>query len=132
MAISPPTMPMKLPAWLGLGAAALLLLSPFVLGFSGTAVLSAFVLGILAIAAKLKPMIRVGSRDRWLVAAAGALIVVAPWLLGFANGALATWTHVILGVVLLATAIWSVPFRLPPGIGGGDRSNKSEGSAEAS
>lgn len=122
----------KLPGWLGLGAAALLLLSPFVMGFTGAAVGSAFILGLLALGVKLKPMIRAGSRDRWIIAAAGTLIVVAPWLLGFADAAMATWTHVLLGAVLVATASSPLPFRMTPRSGGSDPSDKPEGPAEAS
>ena len=118
----------KLPGWTGLAAPALLLLSPFLLGFTGAAVLSAFVLGAIAIGVKLKPMIRAGARDRWLVAATGAVIVIAPWLMGFADAALATWTHVLLGLAIVATANRSVPLRLPDRTGG----DTPGGPAEAS
>lgn len=126
-----PTTTARLPGWIGLGAAALLLISPFLLGFAGSAVLSAFVLGVLALGVKLKPMIRSGARDRWIVAGTGTLIVVAPWLMGFAGTALATWTHVLLGVVIVATAGWPVPLRLPTRSGPG-APDKPGGSAETS
>lgn len=123
-----------LPGMLGLGAGILLFISPLILDFTGTAALTAHVLGILAVAAKLKPLVRANAWDMWLVAGLGALAFLAPWVLGFASAAVAAWTHMALGILVGASAPWAVTFKMggrgtTPAEGTG---GKPGGSAEVS
>jgi hypothetical protein len=101
-----------LPGMLGLGAGILLFVSPLLLDFTGAAAMTAHILGILAVAAKLKPLVRPNGWDMWLVAAIGALAFLAPWVLGFASAAVAAWTHMALGLVVGASAPWAVTFKM--------------------
>lgn len=46
--------------------------------------------------------------EEWADIALGAWLVTSPWLLGFAGAQLAMWNVVICGVVIIASAAWTL------------------------
>lgn len=124
----------NLPAVAGVAAAGLLFMSPLLFGLAGTAAQSAYLLGAVAIALKLKPLWRPQFWDTWMVAAIGAIVIATPWLVPFADIAAATWIHLVSGSVLAVTAF--SPLRLAWNNGAsvqtGPDTGKPEGPAEPS
>jgi hypothetical protein len=96
--------------WANLVLAALLFLSPWVLGFATeqyaawNAWISAVVIAALAIGA----LSAFQEWEEWLNLIAGIWVVAAPWVLGFAAITLAMWTHVVLGLLVAAVAAWEI------------------------
>jgi len=94
-------------------AGALLLLSPWVIGFSGesTAAWSAWISGAVIAAVALGALVAFHQWQGWGNVAAGAWTLIAPWALGFAANGGATVAHVILGAVVAVAAaieLWMV------------------------
>src|SRR5437879_2535061 len=101
--------------WLNLALAALLFVSPWVLGFPAetaaawTAWVTGIVIGILAVAA----IVQFAEWEEWANLVLGLWLVVAPWIVGFTTVIMARWTHVVLGILVAAIAaseVWSVRF----------------------
>lgn len=87
-----------------------LILAPFLLGFSGTAlsrndVIFGIVVGILALA-------RVGMTEEsnswlsWLAAIFGVWVLVSPFFLGYISLA-GLWNNIIVGIIIAAMGVWS-------------------------
>ena len=63
-----------------------------------------FVMGVAALA-------QFAEWEEWIALIVGALVVIAPWALGFATIHAAMWACVVLGVIVVLSAIseiWSV------------------------
>lgn len=94
------------PNLVALGAAALLVLSVFVLPYSGGAAASAFLIGIIGMGIAGKPLFRPDDWDRWALIGSGVMMVVIPWIFTFASAPIATWIHIVLGLVTLGAGLW--------------------------
>lgn len=96
---------------LNLVLAALLFVSPWLLGFAGeplaaaTAWVTGLVIAVVALAALfIKSVAWVES----ISLAMGVWTVAAPWILGFGTVMFALWAHVAAGVLLILVAGWEV------------------------
>lgn len=94
--------------WINLVLAAFLFVSPWIFQYADqqaawNAWISGLVVAVLAIAA----LVRFAEWEEWINIVLGVWIVLAPWVIGFSAVAAATWSHVILGVLIAALAAWS-------------------------
>jgi SPW repeat len=109
--------------WAMLVLAVWLFISPWVLGFAGTAApeieggaaaggttaawnawIAAVIVAVLSIAAA----VRFAEWEDWVNGILGVWLVVAPWALGFAALTAAAWNHVVVGVLIAALAAWEL------------------------
>lgn len=96
--------------WINLICGVLLFISPWALGFSGelmaarTAWIGGIVFFVLAVAA----LVQFAEWEEWVELIAGALVVIAPWVLGFATVHAALWSSVVLGIIVVLSAIWEL------------------------
>ena len=104
---------MPLKHWQGavsLVLAAWLLVSPWVVGFSGdplatdNALVVGLALGGIAIGALLGPQ----AWEVWGEAALALWLIVSPWVLGYSPVEGATMTAVITGAAILVLALWAL------------------------
>lgn len=100
----------KVQDWITLVLAIALFISPWVMGFvadttpAWNAWISAVVLGVLALAT----LAMFAQWEEWADLVVGLWVIVSPWVLGFAANGNARWTHVVLGVLAAAVALWAV------------------------
>jgi hypothetical protein len=97
---------------------AFLFASPWLFGYSGeqTAVWSACATGLLMGMVALVSFIELREWEGWANSVLGVWAVVAPWILGFAAVASAMWSHVGIGlavVAVMAVELWMM-HRDPP------------------
>ncbi|HET6160185.1 MAG TPA: SPW repeat protein [Dongiaceae bacterium] len=96
--------------WANLGLAVLLFISPWVLGFSAernpaaNAWASAIVIGVLAVGA----LGAFREWEEWLNLIAGLWVAASPWVMGFTATTYAMWVHVVLGLLVAASAAWEI------------------------
>jgi hypothetical protein len=91
----------------------ILLISPWLIGFATepsatwSAVIGGAVISVMALAA----FTRLLEWEEWINLIAGLCVAASPWLLGFMPVAGATWTHLIVGLMVAALAaieIWRI------------------------
>lgn len=96
-----------------------LVFSPWALQFGAieSAFWNAVVVGLIITAAALAALVNFHEWEEWIGIAFGLWLVVSPWVLGFtkalpeagaAGGAVATWNFVVVGVLTIALAAWSL------------------------
>jgi len=87
-----------------------LLLSPWVSRFSGdiTATVNSVVVGVALLAAALGAMLMPRAWEEWTEAVLGLWLIVAPWVLGYSGLANALYASVVIGIVVLALALWTL------------------------
>jgi hypothetical protein len=87
-----------------------LVVSPWALGFAGekVALANAVVVGLLLIAAALGAILVPRAWEEWTEAVLGLWLIVSPWLLGFAALVAARNDAVVIGIVTLALALWTL------------------------
>lgn len=93
-----------------------LVVSPWVLGFNAVEVAtwSAVVIGLIITAMALMTLVEFHDWEEWADMIVGAWLVISPWLLGFtdpvgvAAAGIATWNTVIVGLLVLGLALWSL------------------------
>lgn len=96
--------------WLNLFWALLLLLSPFVTGYTDDqnatwhACIAAVAIAVLALAA----VSAYAEWEDWFTLAIGLWMVIAPWGLGFTAIAQAMWSHLVLGILVALTTAWEL------------------------
>ena len=103
---------LKLVDWINLVLAILLVISPWVLGFSATAasynaVIAGLIIGLVAVGA----IVAFAQWEEWVNLVVGVWVFIAPFVLGFSIEAPAMWTHVVIGLVvavLAAYELWTV------------------------
>ena len=93
--------------WISLICAALLFVSPWVLGFAGdamaarTAWVGGIVIGVLAILA----LAQFAEWEEWVALIAGLAVAISPWVLAFYAAPYALAACVILGVIVALASI---------------------------
>lgn len=93
--------------WINLICAALLFVSPWVLGFSGeaaaarTAWVGGVVIGVIAIAA----LVQFAEWEEWVTLIVGLAVAAAPWVLGFTAIHAALGACVVLGLIVALASI---------------------------
>lgn len=96
--------------WANLVLAVLLFLSPWILGFSAEqyAAWNAWISAVVVAALAIGAISAFQEWEEWLSLIAGIWVVVSPWVLGFTAITIATWTHVVLGLLIAAAAAWEI------------------------
>lgn len=96
--------------WANLVLAVLLFVSPWVLGFSAVqyAAWNAWISGVVIAALAIGALSAFQEWEEWLNLIVGIWVVAAPWVLGFAAMAAAMWTHVVIGLLVVAAAAWEI------------------------
>jgi hypothetical protein len=97
---------------------AILFISPWIFSFTGEEAASrnAWIFGALIALASIGAIVAFGEWEEWLKLLFGLWVLISPWLLGFSTARTATWTHVVIGVVVaFLTAIeLAMVHRSPP------------------
>jgi hypothetical protein len=91
-----------------IGAAAILVAGPILLGLQGIAALAAVTLGALGIGLGVKTLLR---PERWssrLMVDGGLASALTPWIAGFAATDIATALFVIVGAAFAGRAFWLI------------------------
>ena len=95
---------------------AVLLLSPWLFGFSaGTATTNAYITGLVIAALAIAALAAFTVWEEWLNVVVGLWALVSPWVLGF-HGTKAMTVHVIIGAavaILAAIELWMMN-QIPP------------------
>jgi len=97
---------------INLVAGLLLVLSPWLLGFSASvaAAWNAWIVGALVALLAVGALVAFSEWEEWGNLFLGLWAALAPWVLGFADAAYAAIAHVVLGLlvaVLAAIRLWS-------------------------
>jgi hypothetical protein len=94
--------------WINLVLAVVLFVSPWAFGFAGEtgAAWNAWICGIVIAVLAVLALVKFAEWEEWIAAALGVWLIISPWVLGFAAMATALWTHIVLGVVIAALAVW--------------------------
>jgi hypothetical protein len=105
--------------WVILALAAWLFLSPWILEFTASggeamaagrsaAAWNAWILGIVIAALALWAVFQFAEWHDWANGVIGVWLIVSPWILGFAAMTAALWNYVIVGLLIVALALWEV------------------------
>lgn len=99
--------------WINLVCGVLLFISPWALGFAGDqmAARAAWIGGIVFFVLAVAALVQFAEWEEWVELIAGVLVVISPWVLGFAAVHTAMWSCVVLGVIVVLSAIselWAV------------------------
>ncbi len=108
-------------SWIVALAGLWVLISPFILGFSGisSAMVNDVVVGIVLIVLGLiSALYNRPTTDRtldWISAIVGLWLLISPFVLGYSVLSLvAMWNAIILGIIVIILSVWaSVEFRAP-------------------
>jgi len=94
--------------WGNLVLAACLFIAPWVLNFvdQTTAAWSAWIAAVVIGGMAVLALIWFAEWEEWINVVLGVWVAIAPWVLGFYAVTAATWSHVILGVLIAALAAW--------------------------
>lgn len=93
--------------WMGVALGAILLASPWVLGYSAdtAATMNALVMGVILV---LEEMLELGmheTAEEWIDLVAGAWLVASPFVLGFAAVTPAAACAIVVGLLTVAFAV---------------------------
>jgi hypothetical protein len=94
-----------------------LIVSPWILGFAPetTAMWNAVLMGAVIALVALGALVEFHKWEEWADMAFGLWLVVSPWALGFAATlATATWNFVVVGLLTIALAAWSLRAHMTP------------------
>ncbi len=110
------------PDWASLVLGAWLLVSPWLLGFAGTAQWNAMVIGAIVVIVTLGALMEWHAWEEWVDMLVGLWLVISPWVLGFAFGAdgalvAAAWNAILVGAGVAVLAAWSWWSHGHPGLG---------------
>ena len=99
--------------WINLICGILLFLSPWALRFSGDAMAArtAWVGGVIIFLMGLFALLQFAEWEEWVALIVGVLTIISPWALGFAAIQAATWSCVVLGIIVVLSSIseiWAV------------------------
>ena len=98
-------------SWITLLSGLWLIISPFVLGYTGTsaATTNDIIVGIIVALLSAANLIWAETFESWLpwiVALLGLYEIITPWLMRFSSVSGATTNDVIFGVIILVFAVW--------------------------
>src|SRR5579863_4658360 len=93
--------------WINLICGVLLFISPWCLGFAGDpmAARTAWIGGAIVFVMGVAALMQFAEWEEWVALVVGVLVVIAPWVLGFAAIHAATWSCVVLGVIVILSSI---------------------------
>lgn len=86
-----------------------LIISPYILGFAGTAaatnaIIVGIIVGVLALISASSP--ESATWLSWINIILGVWMIISPFILGFAGGAV-VMNSIILGIIVIALSAWS-------------------------
>jgi formate hydrogenlyase subunit 3/multisubunit Na+/H+ antiporter MnhD subunit len=92
--------------WVNLVLAVLLFISPWLFAFSvdRAASTNAWVSGVIVGALAVAALTAFAAWEEWIEMLVGFWVVISPWTLAFAADRAATWSHVIIGLLVIAFA----------------------------
>jgi hypothetical protein len=82
---------------------AFLLMSPWIIGYSGQPVRNAVISGLVIAALSIASLAAFAQWEEWLNFLLGLWVLVSPWVLGF-HGTTAASVHVVVGILVAALA----------------------------
>ena len=100
-------------SWLVALAGVWLVLSPFILGYSGTTVAmwNAIIIGLALIVVEVwaanTESVTVDKYLDWVSAVLGLWLILSPFILGFSALVMAMWNFIIIGVVVIVLSLWA-------------------------
>lgn len=96
--------------WANLLLAACLFISPWALAYSAdrTPTWNAWACAVIIALLALSALNFLKEWEEWLNLIVGAWVVIAPWALGFTMNFNAFWAHTVLGLLIAASAAWSI------------------------
>jgi len=97
--------------WLLLLLGAWLIVSPWVLAFSGgrgPAFWNTVIMGIAVAVFAIAVVSEAHRWEEWVSLIFGAWLLIAPFVLGFSSMTAAAWNSVILGIVIGVDAVWAL------------------------
>jgi len=80
-----------------------LLLSPWIVGYSGSPEQNALISGVVIAGLSLAALAAFAQWEEWLNLLLGLWVLVSPWVLGFQGTAAAT-VHIVVGILVAALA----------------------------
>lgn len=94
----------------GLVLGILLILAPWVVGFSGmaAAAASAWVIGVATVVFFGIALAKPGQWEEWVNLVLAIVLLLSPFVLGFTGVAGAAWSHWILAILIGGDAIWAL------------------------
>ncbi len=69
---------------------------------------NAWIVGILLGIFAVATLSMFAEWEEWASLVLAAWLVVSPWVLQFATNQAATWTHVVIGLLVAAMSVWAV------------------------
>ena len=80
-----------------------LLLSPWIVGYSGSPQQNALISGVIIAVLSVAALAAFAQWEEWLNLLLGLWVLVSPWVLGFQGTAAAT-VHIVVGIIVAALA----------------------------
>lgn len=96
--------------WINLILGICLFVAPWAFSFTqvSSAAWNAWAVGVAVVALTVAAMAAFAEWEEWLAGALGVWLIVSPWVIQFATTSAALWTHVVIGVLILAAAAWAI------------------------
>jgi SPW repeat len=96
--------------WVGIALGAWMLVSPWIVGFSGhdAATINALVMGSILVLEELLELQVHEKVEEWIDLVAGVWLIVSPFALGFASLTAATVNTMAVGVLTVLFAAWAM------------------------
>ncbi|CAN7220780.1 SPW repeat protein [Phyllobacterium sp. LjRoot231] len=96
--------------WANLVLAVCLFISPWFFGYMAetTPTWNAWVVGIVLGALTIAAISAFAEWEEWANLVLGIWLIASPWVLSFTANVNAMWTHVILGLLVVAVSAWAV------------------------
>ena len=90
--------------------AALLFISPWIMGFVGETMptWNAWVVAVALAVVAFAALSAFAEGEEWVNLLLGIWLMAAPWVLGFTGNFNAFWTHIVLGVLTATVSAWAV------------------------
>ncbi|MGI9508601.1 MAG: SPW repeat protein [Geminicoccaceae bacterium] len=103
--------------WITLALAACLFVSPWLQSYVGAKdpAWNAWIIGAAVGAVSIWAIVRFAGWHDWANGILGLWLVVTPWVLGYGQMTSIVWTHVILGLLIIAAAAWELWDEWHPG-----------------
>ena len=80
-----------------------LLLSPWIVGYSGSPVQNALISGVVIAGLSIAALAAFAQWEEWVNLLLGLWVLVSPWVLGF-QGTTAATVHIVVGILVAALA----------------------------
>jgi SPW repeat-containing protein len=77
-------------------------------GAASGAMWNLWIVGVAVATLALIALFAFQAWEEWVNVTLGAWLLVSPWLLGFSSAALLTWNAVIMGVLIVVVAGWTL------------------------